>query len=93
MNTIGCNEFLNQLGDWMESKRSADARAHLTICGDCRALVTDLAAIQETAPSLASGDPEPSPRVWLAVRSQLEREGVIRTERHGAAAGLMRWLD
>ena len=93
MNTIGCNEFLNQLGDWMESKRSADARAHLTICGDCRALVTDLAAIQETAPSLAFDDPEPSPRVWLAVRSQLEREGVIRTERHGAAAGLMRWLD
>ncbi|MGC2508235.1 MAG: hypothetical protein WA369_16380, partial [Candidatus Acidiferrales bacterium] len=87
MNTIGCNEFLNQLGDWMESKRSADARAHLTICGDCRALVTDLAAIQETAPSLAFDDPEPSPRVWLAVRSQLEREGVIRTERHGAAAG------
>ncbi|MFZ0785727.1 MAG: hypothetical protein WAM67_08035 [Candidatus Acidiferrales bacterium] len=93
MNTIGCNEFLNQLGDWMESKRSADARAHLTICGDCRALVTDLAAIQETGPSLAFDDPEPSPRVWLAVRAQLEREGVIRTERHGAAAGLMRWLD
>jgi hypothetical protein len=93
MNTIGCNEFLNQLGDWMESKRSADARAHLTVCGDCRALVTDLAAIQETAPSLAFDDPEPSPRLWLAVRSQLEREGLIRTERRGWTAGLIGWLD
>ncbi|HEX4074717.1 MAG TPA: hypothetical protein VHX49_04905 [Candidatus Acidoferrales bacterium] len=93
MNTIGCNEFLDQLGDWMESNRSADARAHLTICGDCRALVTDLAAIQQTAHSFASDDPEPSPRVWVAVRAQLEREGVIRAERHGWTAGLIGWLD
>jgi len=93
MNTIGCNEFLDQLGDWMESRRSADARAHLTICGDCRALVADLAAIQDTAPSLAADDPEPAPRVWLALRAQLEREGLIRAERHGWAARLIGWLD
>jgi hypothetical protein len=93
MNTIGCNEFLDQLGDWMESKRSADARAHLTICGDCRSLVNDLASIQNTAPSLSLDDPEPSPRVWLALRAQLEREGLIRTERHAWTWGLARWFD
>ncbi|HEX4001439.1 MAG TPA: hypothetical protein VHX36_02250 [Candidatus Acidoferrales bacterium] len=93
MNTIGCNEFLDQLSDWMESKRSADARAHLTVCGECRSLVTDLAAIQETAPALGSDDPEPSPRVWLALRAQLEREGLIHTERTGWTAGLIGWLD
>jgi hypothetical protein len=93
MNSIGCNEFLNQLADWIEGKRSADARAHLTVCGDCRLLVADLTAIEETAPSLAFDDPEPSPRVWLAVRAQLEREGLIRQNRRGRTAGFARWLD
>jgi hypothetical protein len=93
MNTIRCNEFLNQLGDWIEGKRSADARAHLTVCGDCRLLVTDLTAIQETAPALALDDPDPSPHIWLAVRAQLEREGLIRENRRGWTAGLASWLD
>jgi len=77
MNTIGCNEFLNQLGDWMEGKRSADARVHLSLCGECRALLADLDAIHDAAPALAFDDPEPSPRIWLAVRAQLEHEGLI----------------
>jgi len=93
MNTIGCNEFLNQLGDWMENNRSADARSHVTRCGDCRSLVADLTAIQESAPSLALDDPEPSPRVWLAVRAQLEQEGLIHDGRRAPAPASTGWFD
>ncbi|HTW25419.1 MAG TPA: hypothetical protein VMD78_17580 [Candidatus Baltobacteraceae bacterium] len=93
MNTIDCNEFLNQLGDWMEDNRSADARAHLTTCGDCRSLVADLTAIEESAPSLALDDPEPSPRVWLAVRAQLEQEGLIHDGRRAPAPASAGWFD
>jgi hypothetical protein len=93
MNTIGCNEFLNQLGDWLENNRSADARAHLNSCGDCRSLVADLTAIQESAPSLALDDPEPSPRVWLAVRAQLEQEGLIHDGHRTPSPVHTSWFD
>jgi hypothetical protein len=93
MNTIGCNEFLDQLGDWMEGERPAEARAHLRGCANCRALVDELGAIQQTAPSIALDDPEPSPRVWLAVRAQLEEEGLIHLDRRIPARGSASWLD
>ncbi|HUA00633.1 MAG TPA: hypothetical protein VMB02_09900 [Candidatus Aquilonibacter sp.] len=93
MNTIGCNEFLDQLGDWMEGERSAEARSHLRSCTQCRLLVADLEAIEHAAPAIATGDPEPSPRVWLALREQLEKEGLIHEPRHGHSHGLADWVD
>ena len=92
MNTIGCNEFLDRLDDWMEGQRPAEAHAHLRTCSNCRALAGDLDAIQQTAHSIAL-DEEPSPRVWLAVREQLEQEGLILPDRHVPAHGSASWLD
>ena len=94
MNTIGCDEFQNQLGDWMEGNRSAEAQAHVRTCSECRSLAADLGAIQDTAQSFASDDVKPSPRVWLALRTQLEKEGLIHSDRHTPpvrSAG--HWLD
>ena len=82
MNTIGCDEFQNQLGDWMEGNRSAEAQAHVRTCSECRSLAADLEAIQNTAQSFASDDVKPSPRVWLALCAQLEEEGLIHSDRH-----------
>jgi hypothetical protein len=94
MNTIGCDEFLDQVGDWMKGERPAEARAHLRGCANCRALVDDLEAIQKTAQSFAFDDVKPSPRVWLAVRAQLEEEGLIRPDRQRIPArGSASWLD
>lgn len=93
MNTIDCNAFLNQLADCMDGNPSADARAHLGACGDCRLLVADLTAIRENAPSLALDDPEPSPRVWLAVRAQLEQEGLIHDGLRAPAPASPHWFD
>jgi hypothetical protein len=93
MNTSGCNEFLDRLSDWMEGERPSGASAHLRTCGDCRSLVADLAAIQRTASSIAADDPEPSPRVWLAVRAQLEQEGLIRADQPVPARTSSSWFD
>jgi hypothetical protein len=93
MNTIECNRFLDQLGDWMEGERSAEARAHLRTCSECRSLADDLEAIERTAPSIALDDPEPSPRIWLAVRAQLEEAGLIHSDRRIPAHDSASWLD
>jgi hypothetical protein len=94
MNTIGCNEFHNQLGDWLEGNRSAEAHAHLRTCSECRSLAADLEAIQNTAQSFALDDVKPSPRVWLALRAQLEQEGLIHSARHTSPVRTSsHWLD
>lgn len=94
MSTIGCDEFLNQLGDWMEGQRSAGARAHFRACSECRSLAADLEAIEKTAQSFALDDPGPSPRLWLALRAQLEQEGLIHPDRLPAQSrASAHWFD
>ena len=92
MGTIDCNTFFNQLEQWMEGGRSADAEAHLRGCPRCRALVEDLESIHQTALSLEDVDIAPPDRIWIALRSQLEQEGLIHGERHGWAQALKGWF-
>lgn len=73
-----CNEFLNYSGEWMEGGRSAAAAAHLNSCARCRGLIADMERISQAASALAEETPEPPARVWLALRAQLESEGLIR---------------
>ena len=60
-----------QLNEYLEATLSADERReveqHLAACGECRALVDDLRAIQSTAAALDPRDPPA--RAW----SRLER--------------------
>jgi hypothetical protein len=55
-----------------------EARAHLAECRDCRNYVADLTSLVDAAKKLP---PEITPpdRVWIALRAQLEAEGIIRT--------------
>jgi hypothetical protein len=92
MGTIDCNTFFNQLEQWMEGGRSADAEAHLRGCPRCRALVEDLESIHQTALSLKDVDTAPPDRIWIALRSQLEQEGLIHGERRGWAQALKGWF-
>jgi len=75
-----CQEFLKDAERWMEGERDAAASAHLDACPRCRGLITDLDAVREGA-RLFEAEVEPPPRLWTAVRSQLEAEGVIRPSR------------
>jgi hypothetical protein len=71
-----CLEFEQQLES--ESAEAAEAQGHLAACGRCRALVSDLKAITAAAPSLEADVPELPERIWVALRNQLEAEGLIR---------------
>jgi len=87
MSTTGCNEFVNQLEEWMEGERPSGAQAHLRECPNCRALAGELEAIREAAMASAVPESEPPARIWISLRAQLEQEGLISD---GRRAG---WLE
>jgi hypothetical protein len=78
LNTMDCSQFADQLEDWMSGKRSAAARVHARECQQCRALAEDFAAMGRAAREWSLEDAEPSPRLWSALRAQLQEEGLIR---------------
>ena len=53
------------------------AREHVAGCGNCQSLVEDLTAIVATA-HLFPAEVEPPARVWVALKAQLEQEGIIK---------------
>ena len=75
-----CQEFLENAERWMEGERDAAASAHLDGCARCRGLMADLDAVREGA-RLLEAEVEPPARLWTAIRTQLETEGVIRPSR------------
>ena len=92
MRVANCNAFLEQLDEWMEGERSPSAEAHLLSCEACGNLIADLDSIRNTASSLAASDPEPSERVWIALRAQLQDEGLIHAAQPGVSDTLKHWL-
>lgn len=80
-----CEQFMEYAPEWMEGQRSAGALAHRSACSRCGALIADLEAIQSAAPLLGHSLAEPPERVWLAVRTELEAEGILQPQRS--------WLD
>ncbi len=56
---------------------SEATRVHLAGCSSCRDFVADLTAIVSTAEKFPK-EIEPPARVWVALRNQLEAEGLIR---------------
>jgi hypothetical protein len=78
MSTMDCNEFLNHIDDWIEGMEIPGARDHSRECAQCRALADDLGAIRIGAVTYLETDVEAPARVWVAIRAQLEQEGLIR---------------
>ena len=78
-----CNEFLNYSEQWMEGGRLTAAAAHVDACPRCRGMIAEMEAIAQSARELADETPEPSERVWTALRAQLEAEGLIRQRGFG----------
>ena len=91
-----CHEFERVLEQHATGALPADAAAHLHICAGCRAMTSDLEAIQAAARELPA-EVEPPERVWVALRAQLESEGLMRTpepaEQRPRRWGLLRWLE
>lgn len=79
MTAMRCNDFLQFSSDWLDGERIPAAVSHVAACSACRALVADLEMIRNSAPLLP--EEEPPARIWLAIKSQLEKEGLIRKPR------------
>ncbi len=78
-----CSEFLKYSEEWMEGGRRPAADAHVNECARCRGLIAEMEAIALSASALAAETPEPSERVWTALRERLETEGLIRQRGFG----------
>jgi len=72
-----CRELERALEQNAAASLPADAAAHLDECGRCRGLVSDLEEIRGVARHLAAEEAEPSERIWLTLRAQLETEGLL----------------
>lgn len=79
MAPMRCDEFRQMSGEWMEGERRPAAVSHVAGCAPCSSLIADLEMIRDAGARLP--EVEPSPQVWTAIRSQLEKEGLIRTPR------------
>ena len=66
------------------------ARAHLAECRQCRNYLADLTSIVDGARKLPA-EIAPPDRVWVAVRGQLEAEGIIRTPAAPVVAARTAW--
>lgn len=73
-----CQEFEQLFEQQEAAPLPADAAAHLVACGQCRAMVSDLEAIQAAARGMAAAQVEPPERLWVSLRAQLVSEGLIR---------------
>jgi len=76
MAAMHCKDFWLFSSEWLEGDRNPAAIAHLAGCPACRALITDLESIRNSAHLLL--EEEPPARIWPAIKSQLEKEGLIR---------------
>ncbi len=79
MATMNCTNFQEQFELLADGSRDSAAQIHLRDCASCRSFVADLGAIRAAAHSIAASDAEPSERIWLSLRAQLEQEGLIRS--------------
>ncbi len=87
LSTMDCSQFADQLDDWLSGERSTAARVHARECQQCRGLAEDVGAIAKAAREWSLEDAAPSPRLWNALRAQLQEEGLIRdVARHTAPA-------
>jgi hypothetical protein len=84
MSAMQCSDFQDLLGPWMEGERAPEVEAHLRTCGACREMLADLEEIRVTGH--AFGEIDPPPRVWTAIRAQLEQENLV------GARGWRSWI-
>jgi hypothetical protein len=83
-----CREVENVLEQGGLTPLPPSARAHLAGCDTCQNLLADLTSIVEVAHKLPA-EVNPPNHIWIALRAQLESEGIIKTPE--AAAERTNW--
>jgi hypothetical protein len=72
-----CTDFEQIIEEHGFVRLSEAAQAHAAGCPSCTALVQDFSAMLAAAEQIPA-EVEPPARVWLALRAQLDAEGIIR---------------
>lgn len=67
-------------------------RAHAASCSSCRSLVEDFSVIVAVAEQLPA-EVEPPTRIWVALRNQLEAEGIIKTPTEAPSFVTTSWWE
>ena len=93
MSTMNCSDFQQHIDEWIEGMEVPGARDHSRECADCRGLAEALGSIRLTASTMFESDPEISPRVWNAIRTQLVEEGIIKTHGRQNQPRKQTWLS
>lgn len=72
-----CKDFERAIEENGFVQLSEAAQAHAAGCSSCTALAEDFSAMLDVAQQIPA-EMEPPARVWVALRAQLEAEGIIR---------------
>ena len=87
-----CEDFEAVLTEDLTSPLSSAVRAQLETCSLCRELFADFSAIALAAKRMPS-EVNPPDRIWVALRAQLDAEGVIHEPAVVPAAQPASWLS
>lgn len=88
-----CREIEAVLENEGFSPLPESVRAHAASCTACSNLIADFSAILSVAETLPA-EVEPPTRVWVALKNQLEAEGIIKNSADGVAAvPQVSWLE
>jgi hypothetical protein len=71
-----CDDFDVHAARWLEGERTPEAAGHLQSCTRCSTRMADLELIVSAAATLP--ELEPPERIWTSLRSELDREGLLR---------------
>jgi hypothetical protein len=86
MTNMHCERFEEMLAEQTDGPLPLEATVHLDACPRCRLLQEDLQAIAAVAHEWGGDLPAPPPRVWTAIETRLQAEGLIALPRLPAAA-------
>ena len=76
--SMECTQFEQILEQEPDGSWPAEAAAHLDVCSNCHLLWDDLATIRKAGQELGAEEPEVPAQLWVALRAQLESEGLLR---------------
>jgi len=76
-----CEQFEQILEQQDTGPLPQPALSHVDECEACRSLMADLGEINEVAMAMGAEGIAPPERVWIALRNQLEAEGIFRDSR------------
>jgi hypothetical protein len=91
MKKMRCDQFEQILEQQEYETLPKPALAHIEECADCRALTLDFNSIHDVAMEMGAEGVAPPEYIWVALRNQLEAEGIIHDLRPAPQIARLGW--